>query len=84
VPRTDPQHGKLRVTRDEAVRERIALVLRKEVELGGAMAVVRYLVAAGLSVPVIRGRDVQATPVKNLDKNGPLGCDSERSLKGGS
>ena len=22
--------------------------------------------------------------VKNLDKNGPLGCDSERSLKGGS
>jgi DNA invertase Pin-like site-specific DNA recombinase len=54
MPRTSPEHGKLRLTADEAVRDQIALILGKGLELGGVLAVVRYLHAEGLLVPVMR------------------------------
>jgi hypothetical protein len=39
--------------------------------------------ASGRGRHVARAADC-ARGLKNLDKNGPLGCDSDRSLKGGS
>jgi len=57
APRQSPEHGKLRITQDAEVRERIALILRKGLELGGVLAVVRFLYSNGLPVPVMRGED---------------------------
>jgi DNA invertase Pin-like site-specific DNA recombinase len=57
VPRTAPEHGKLRITRDEEVRDRIALILQKGLELGGILAVLRFLRSEGLRLPVIRGEE---------------------------
>jgi DNA invertase Pin-like site-specific DNA recombinase len=57
VPKTDPQHGKLRITRDPAVRERVALILSKGREFGGVLAVVRYLQENDLTIPVVRGHE---------------------------
>lgn len=57
VPRSAPEHGKLRITQDAEVRERIALILTKGLELGGILAVVRFLRTDGLRVPVIRGEE---------------------------
>jgi hypothetical protein len=57
VPKHSLDHGRLRMTSDEAVRDRIALILRKGLELRGILAVVRYLRAESLKVPQFRGED---------------------------
>jgi DNA invertase Pin-like site-specific DNA recombinase len=54
VPRRSPQYGRLRMTVNAEVRERVALVLSKGLELGGVLAVVRFLRESGLSVPQLR------------------------------
>src|SRR5262249_31753022 len=54
-PRGSPDHGKLVVTSDVEVQGRVALILRKGLELGGVLAVVRWLLAQGLTVPAWRG-----------------------------
>jgi len=43
------------------VRERITLILRKGLELGGILATVRYLRAHDLKIPVIRGEEEKVT-----------------------
>lgn len=57
VPKNSPEHGKLRITSDKEVSDRIALILRKGLELGGILAVVRFLRAHDLKVPQIRGEE---------------------------
>jgi len=57
VPKNSPEHGKLRITSDEEVRNRITLILRKGLELGGVLAVVRFLRAHDLKVPTVRGEE---------------------------
>jgi DNA invertase Pin-like site-specific DNA recombinase len=57
VPKNSPEHGKLRITSDEKVRDRVTLVLRKGLELGGVLAVVRFLRAHDLKVPTVRGEE---------------------------
>jgi DNA invertase Pin-like site-specific DNA recombinase len=57
VPRGHPDHGKLRITSDPKVRERITLILRKGLELKGVFAVLRYLRGHNLLVPVFRGEE---------------------------
>jgi len=57
VPKNSPEHGKLRITSDEEVRDRITLLLRKGLELGGVLAVVRFLRAHDLKIPTIRGEE---------------------------
>jgi DNA invertase Pin-like site-specific DNA recombinase len=57
APRQSPAHGKLRITQDGEVRERIALILQKGLELGGVLAVVRFLHEHALAIPVMRGED---------------------------
>jgi DNA invertase Pin-like site-specific DNA recombinase len=57
VPRGHPDHGKLRITSDPEVRERITLILRKGMELKGVFAVLRYLRGHNLLVPVFRGEE---------------------------
>lgn len=57
VPKNSPEHGKLRITSDEEVRDRIALILRKGRELGGVLAVVRFLRSHDFQVPTIRGEE---------------------------
>lgn len=54
VPRRSPDYGRLRLTTDPEVRDRIALVLQKGLELGGVLAVVRYLRGQGVRVPTLR------------------------------
>jgi hypothetical protein len=54
VPKRSPDYGRLRLTPDTEVRDRIALVLRKGLELGGVLAVVRYLRGQSLRVPTLR------------------------------
>jgi DNA invertase Pin-like site-specific DNA recombinase len=57
VPRSSPEHGKLRITRDTEVRERIALILKRGLELKGVFAVVRFLRSHSLLVPAFRGEE---------------------------
>lgn len=75
VPRNSPEYGKLRITADPEVRERIALILRKGLELKGVFAVVRYLRTHNLSVPVFRGDDEElftgADGITRLVTKGP-------------
>ncbi len=59
--KSSPDHGRLSITRDVEVRERIALILHKGLELGGVLVVVRWLQQHGLRVPVMRGPDLRAT-----------------------
>jgi DNA invertase Pin-like site-specific DNA recombinase len=54
VPRRSPDYGRLRITGDAEVRDRIVLVLQKGFELGGVLAVVRFLRSQGLRVPTLR------------------------------
>jgi DNA invertase Pin-like site-specific DNA recombinase len=54
VPRRSPDYGRLRLTADVEVRDRVALVLRKGLELGGVLAVVRFLRSQSLKVPSSR------------------------------
>jgi DNA invertase Pin-like site-specific DNA recombinase len=54
VPRRSPDYGRLRITGDAEVRDRIALVLQKGFEFGGVLAVVRFLRSQGLRVPTLR------------------------------
>jgi len=54
VPRRSPDYGRLRLTSDPEVRDRVALVLRKGLELGGVLAVVRFLRSQSLKVPSFR------------------------------
>ena len=57
VPKTSPQHGKLCITKDPEVRERITLVLRKGLELRGVLAVLRFFRDQSLELPIIRGEE---------------------------
>ncbi len=57
VPKSHPDHGRLRVTSDPEARERVALILRKGLELKGILAVVRFLRQHQLRIPVIRGEE---------------------------
>ncbi len=66
VPKNSPEHGKLRITADQEVRERITLILRKGLELGGVLAVVRFLRAHDLKVPTIRREEERV--VTGVDK----------------
>jgi len=54
VPKRSANYGRLRITADAEVRERIALVLAKGLALGGVLAVVRFLLQNGLAVPTLR------------------------------
>jgi DNA invertase Pin-like site-specific DNA recombinase len=54
VPRRSPDYGRLRLTGDAEVRDRIALVLQEGLDLGGVLAVVRFLRGQGLRVPIFR------------------------------
>jgi DNA invertase Pin-like site-specific DNA recombinase len=65
VPRGSPDHGRLRISRDREVRDRIAQILRKGLELRGVLAVVRYLRTHSLSVPLLRGETL--SPVTGTD-----------------
>jgi DNA invertase Pin-like site-specific DNA recombinase len=56
IQKGHPEHGKLRINRDQEVRDRIALILKKGLELKGVFAVVRYLRSHDLLVPVLRAR----------------------------
>ena len=60
VPRSSPDYGRLQMTRDPEVRARVALILRKGLELGGVLAVLRSLQRHGLRVPVMRGAELRA------------------------
>lgn len=62
VPKGHPEHGKLRITSDPDVRERIGLILKKGLELKGVFAVIRYLRAHDLLVPVLRGEEERVVP----------------------
>jgi len=53
-PRRSPDYGRLRLTGDAEARDRVALVLRKGLDLGGVLAVVRFLRSQGLRVPTLR------------------------------
>jgi DNA invertase Pin-like site-specific DNA recombinase len=55
VPKTDPRYGKLRITSDPEVRDRVRLILQRGLACGGVLAVVRWLRGQGLTVPVWRG-----------------------------
>jgi DNA invertase Pin-like site-specific DNA recombinase len=54
VPKRSRDHGRLRITADAEVRERIGLMLAKGLALGGVLAVVRYLCQNDLKVPTLR------------------------------
>jgi len=54
LPKRSPHYGRLRMTVNAEVRERVALVLAKGLELGGVLAVVRFLRESGLPVPQLR------------------------------
>jgi DNA invertase Pin-like site-specific DNA recombinase len=54
VPKRSLDYGKLRITSDAAVRERITLILRMGLDFGGVLAVVRGLREQQLAVPVHR------------------------------
>jgi DNA invertase Pin-like site-specific DNA recombinase len=63
VPKRSPDYGRLRITGDAEVRDRVALVLSKGLELGGVLAVVRFLRGQGLRVPTMRFEaDEDGTP----------------------
>src|SRR5262249_438527 len=55
IAKRDPAYGKLRITTDVEVRDRVRLILRQGLELGGVLAVVRWLQSQALTVPVWRG-----------------------------
>ncbi|PYN82454.1 MAG: hypothetical protein DMD96_06030 [Candidatus Rokuibacteriota bacterium] len=57
VPKSSSDYGRLRITVDGEVRERMTLILRKGLELGGILAVVRFLRAQDLRVPILRGEE---------------------------
>jgi hypothetical protein len=57
VPKASPEHGKLRITREAEVRDRVSLILKRGLELQGVLAVVRYLRKHGLTVPILRGEE---------------------------
>jgi DNA invertase Pin-like site-specific DNA recombinase len=54
IPKRSADYGRLRMTSDAEVRDRIALVLSKGRTLGGVLAVVRFLRQNGLAVPTLR------------------------------
>jgi len=54
VPKRSPNYGRLRITADADVHERIALVLSKGLALGGVLAVVRFLRQNELTLPTLR------------------------------
>ncbi len=54
VPKRSADYGRLRMTSDAQVRDRIALVLSKGLTLGGVLAVVRFLRQNSLAVPTLR------------------------------
>src|SRR5262249_397220 len=54
VPKRSPHYGRLCITVNTEVRERVALVLSKGLELGGVLAVVRFLRKRGLPMPQLR------------------------------
>src|SRR5262249_31062151 len=54
VPKRSPNYGRLRITADAEVHERIALVLSKGLALGGVLAVVRFLRQNELKLPTLR------------------------------
>lgn len=57
VPKASRDYGRLRITGNPEVRDCIALVLRKGLELRGVLAVVRFLRQHDLRIPVIRGEE---------------------------
>jgi len=54
VPKRSPDYGRLKITADAEVRDRIAIVLKKGLELGGILAVVRFLLQNRLAIPTFR------------------------------
>ncbi len=54
LPKRSPNYGRLRITTNSEVRERVALVLAKGLALGGVLVVVRFLRQNGLMVPTLR------------------------------